>query len=93
MAPLKLCANISWLFTELPDFSQRMFASAAVVSRLWRQPGSTTPGCRSCREPERLQEWRWFSSTPRPEMWRQVSWVLEQFLAERQSSDRVWIWL
>ncbi|XP_069007100.1 putative hydroxypyruvate isomerase [Embiotoca jacksoni] len=29
MAPLKFCANISWLFTELPDFSQRMYAAAA----------------------------------------------------------------
>ncbi|XP_029286291.1 putative hydroxypyruvate isomerase isoform X2 [Cottoperca gobio] len=29
MAPLKLCANISWLFTELPDFSQRIYAAAS----------------------------------------------------------------
>ncbi|XP_008276373.1 putative hydroxypyruvate isomerase isoform X1 [Stegastes partitus] len=29
MAPLKFCANITWLFTELPDFSQRMYAAAA----------------------------------------------------------------
>ncbi|XP_075997683.1 putative hydroxypyruvate isomerase [Genypterus blacodes] len=29
MAPLRFCANISWLFTELPDFSQRMFAAAS----------------------------------------------------------------
>lgn len=29
MAPLKFCANISWLFTELPDFSQRMCAAAS----------------------------------------------------------------
>ncbi|KAG8003234.1 putative hydroxypyruvate isomerase [Nibea albiflora] len=29
MAPLKFCANISWLFTELPDFSQRIYAAAA----------------------------------------------------------------
>ncbi|XP_005923531.1 putative hydroxypyruvate isomerase isoform X2 [Astatotilapia calliptera] len=29
MAPLKFCANISWLFTELPDFSQRILAAAA----------------------------------------------------------------
>lgn len=29
MAPLRFCANISWLFTELPDFSQRMYAAAA----------------------------------------------------------------
>nr|XP_046248828.1 putative hydroxypyruvate isomerase isoform X1 [Scatophagus argus] len=29
MAPLKFCANISWLFTELPDFSQRMYAAAS----------------------------------------------------------------
>ncbi|XP_068599437.1 putative hydroxypyruvate isomerase isoform X2 [Brachionichthys hirsutus] len=29
MAPLKFCANLSWLFTELPDFSQRIFAAAA----------------------------------------------------------------
>ncbi|KAM9357630.1 putative hydroxypyruvate isomerase [Symphorus nematophorus] len=29
MAPLKFCANLSWLFTELPDFSQRMFAAAS----------------------------------------------------------------
>ncbi|XP_029355153.1 putative hydroxypyruvate isomerase isoform X1 [Echeneis naucrates] len=28
MAPLKFCANISWLFTELPDFSRRMSAAA-----------------------------------------------------------------
>ncbi len=24
MAPLKFCANISWLFTELPEVTQRM---------------------------------------------------------------------
>ncbi|XP_075935289.1 putative hydroxypyruvate isomerase isoform X1 [Anarhichas minor] len=29
MAPLKFCANLSWLFTELPDFSQRMYAAAS----------------------------------------------------------------
>ncbi|XP_070688512.1 putative hydroxypyruvate isomerase isoform X2 [Pempheris klunzingeri] len=29
MAPLKFCANISWLFSELPDFSQRMYAAAS----------------------------------------------------------------
>lgn len=29
MAPLRFCANISWLFTELPDFSQRMYAAAS----------------------------------------------------------------
>lgn len=29
MSSLKFCANISWLFTELPDFSQRMFAAAS----------------------------------------------------------------
>ncbi|XP_061744740.1 putative hydroxypyruvate isomerase [Nerophis ophidion] len=29
MAPLRFCANLSWLFTELPDVSQRMFAAAA----------------------------------------------------------------
>lgn len=29
MAPLKFCANLTWLFTELPDFSQRMYAAAA----------------------------------------------------------------
>lgn len=29
MAPLKFCANISWLFTELPDFSQRIYAAAS----------------------------------------------------------------
>lgn len=29
MAPLKFCANISWLFTELPDFHQRISAAAA----------------------------------------------------------------
>lgn len=29
MAPLRFCANISWLFTELPDFSQRIFAAAS----------------------------------------------------------------
>lgn len=28
MAPLKFCANISWLFTELPEFTQRMRAAA-----------------------------------------------------------------
>ncbi|XP_068449261.1 putative hydroxypyruvate isomerase isoform X2 [Clinocottus analis] len=33
MAPLKFCANISWLFTELPDFSQRMYAAAAAGFR------------------------------------------------------------
>ncbi|XP_050933166.1 putative hydroxypyruvate isomerase isoform X3 [Lates calcarifer] len=29
MAPLKFCANISWLFTELPDLSQRIYAAAS----------------------------------------------------------------
>ncbi|XP_028260408.1 putative hydroxypyruvate isomerase [Parambassis ranga] len=29
MAPLKFCANISWLFTEVPDFSQRIYAAAS----------------------------------------------------------------
>lgn len=29
MASLRFCANISWLFTELPDFSQRMYAAAS----------------------------------------------------------------
>ncbi|XP_041861313.1 putative hydroxypyruvate isomerase [Melanotaenia boesemani] len=29
MAPLKFCANISWLFTELPDFTKRIYAAAA----------------------------------------------------------------
>ncbi|XP_075901816.1 putative hydroxypyruvate isomerase [Nelusetta ayraudi] len=29
MAPLRFCANISWLFTELPDFSQRIYAAAS----------------------------------------------------------------
>lgn len=29
MAPFRFCANISWLFTELPDFSQRIYAAAA----------------------------------------------------------------
>ncbi|XP_054482738.1 putative hydroxypyruvate isomerase isoform X3 [Anoplopoma fimbria] len=33
MAPLKFCANISWLFTELPDFSQRMYAAASAGFR------------------------------------------------------------
>ncbi|KAM9848992.1 putative hydroxypyruvate isomerase isoform 1-T1 [Aulostomus maculatus] len=30
MPPLKFCANISWLFTEFPDFSQRIYAAASV---------------------------------------------------------------
>ncbi|XP_034439969.1 putative hydroxypyruvate isomerase isoform X1 [Hippoglossus hippoglossus] len=29
MAPLKFCANISWLFTEMPDFSHRIHAAAS----------------------------------------------------------------
>ncbi|XP_073333156.1 putative hydroxypyruvate isomerase isoform X2 [Pagrus major] len=29
MAPLRFCANISWLFTELPNFSQRIYAAAS----------------------------------------------------------------
>ncbi|KAM4575317.1 putative hydroxypyruvate isomerase [Fundulus diaphanus] len=29
MAALKFCANISWLFTELPDFSKRICAAAS----------------------------------------------------------------
>ncbi|CAJ1064683.1 putative hydroxypyruvate isomerase [Xyrichtys novacula] len=29
MAPLKFCANISWLFAELPDFTQRIYAAAS----------------------------------------------------------------
>lgn len=29
MAPLRFCANISWLFTELPDLSQRIYAAAS----------------------------------------------------------------
>ncbi|XP_046872190.1 putative hydroxypyruvate isomerase isoform X2 [Hypomesus transpacificus] len=27
MPPLKFCANISWLFTDLPEFSQRIYAA------------------------------------------------------------------
>lgn len=33
MAALKFCANISWLFTELPEFSQRLQAAAAAGFR------------------------------------------------------------
>ncbi|XP_034387456.1 putative hydroxypyruvate isomerase isoform X2 [Cyclopterus lumpus] len=33
MAPLKFCANISWLFTELPDYSQRIYAAASAGFR------------------------------------------------------------
>lgn len=29
MSPLRFCANLSWLFTELPDFSQRLCAAGA----------------------------------------------------------------
>ncbi|XP_026179180.1 putative hydroxypyruvate isomerase isoform X4 [Mastacembelus armatus] len=29
MGRLKFCANITWLFTELPDFSQRIYAAAS----------------------------------------------------------------
>lgn len=29
MSSLKFCANLSWLFTELPDFSQRIYAAAS----------------------------------------------------------------
>ncbi|KAG9341536.1 hypothetical protein JZ751_019041 [Albula glossodonta] len=29
MPPLKFCANLSWLFTDLPDFAQRIHAAAA----------------------------------------------------------------
>ncbi|XP_051929837.1 putative hydroxypyruvate isomerase [Hippocampus zosterae] len=32
-AALRFCANISWLFTELPDFPQRMHAAAAAGFR------------------------------------------------------------
>ncbi|XP_029943507.1 putative hydroxypyruvate isomerase [Salarias fasciatus] len=33
MAPLRFCANVSWLFTELPDFGQRLHAAAAAGFR------------------------------------------------------------
>ncbi|KAI2663209.1 hypothetical protein H4Q32_011686 [Labeo rohita] len=33
MPPLKFCANISWLFTELPEFTQRMRAAASAGFR------------------------------------------------------------
>ncbi|XP_057697537.1 putative hydroxypyruvate isomerase [Corythoichthys intestinalis] len=33
MSALRFCANISWLFTELPDFPQRMRAAAAAGFR------------------------------------------------------------
>lgn len=33
MAPLKFCANLTWLFTELPELSQRMYAAAAAGFR------------------------------------------------------------
>ncbi|CAN9508486.1 unnamed protein product [Ophioblennius macclurei] len=33
MAPLRFCANVSWLFTELPDVSQRLQAAAAAGFR------------------------------------------------------------
>lgn len=29
MAPLKFCANVSWIFTEVPDLSRRIQAAAA----------------------------------------------------------------
>lgn len=33
MAPLKFCANLTWLFTELPELSQRMYAASAAGFR------------------------------------------------------------
>ncbi|MBN3313292.1 HYI isomerase, partial [Atractosteus spatula] len=33
MPPLKFCANLSWLFTELPEFAQRAQAAAAAGFR------------------------------------------------------------
>uniref|UniRef100_A0A668AI96 Hydroxypyruvate isomerase n=2 Tax=Myripristis murdjan TaxID=586833 RepID=A0A668AI96_9TELE len=33
MAPLRFCANVSWLFTELPDLRQRLHAAAAAGFR------------------------------------------------------------
>lgn len=33
MTPLRFCANISWLFTELPHLSQRIYAAAAAGFR------------------------------------------------------------
>ncbi|XP_023991434.1 putative hydroxypyruvate isomerase isoform X2 [Salvelinus sp. IW2-2015] len=29
MPPLKFCANLSWLFTDLPEFTQRIYAAAS----------------------------------------------------------------
>lgn len=53
MAPLKFCANISWLFTELPDFSQRIQAAAAAgfqaVEAAWLYD-SDLPELRRARE-------------------------------------------
>uniref|UniRef100_A0A8C9RVH6 Putative hydroxypyruvate isomerase n=1 Tax=Scleropages formosus TaxID=113540 RepID=A0A8C9RVH6_SCLFO len=33
LSPLKFCANVSWLFTDLPSFAQRMRAAAAAGFR------------------------------------------------------------
>lgn len=33
MPALKFCANISWLFTELPEFTQRLQAAASAGFR------------------------------------------------------------
>lgn len=33
MTTLKFCANISWLFTELPEFTQRLQAAASAGFR------------------------------------------------------------
>ncbi|XP_020790153.1 putative hydroxypyruvate isomerase [Boleophthalmus pectinirostris] len=33
MPPLQFCANLTWLFTEIPELSQRIYAAAAVGFR------------------------------------------------------------
>ncbi|KAM9762158.1 putative hydroxypyruvate isomerase isoform 2-T2 [Menidia menidia] len=53
MAPLKFSANISWLFTELPDLSRRIHAASAAgfraVEAAWPY-GAALPELRGARE-------------------------------------------
>lgn len=120
MAPLKFCANISWLFTELPDFSQRMYAAASAgfraVEAAWLYDSdlqdlqrareatgveviliNSPPGnCNPTQRPDRAQKRRRnnnFRINVLQEISNEVIWVLVQFLEERQSSDKVWMWL
>ncbi|KAG7251250.1 hypothetical protein CRUP_003292 [Coryphaenoides rupestris] len=43
MQRLRFSANVSWLYTELPDVTQRIYAAASAGSRLWSRLAVRSP--------------------------------------------------